>query len=75
MLTQHRRLAMRTSLTPREREIAIQRAAGRKIKEIATALNISQPTVEAHLRSIHQKLDVHNAVQLSNALRKHLSAE
>jgi DNA-binding CsgD family transcriptional regulator len=44
-------------LTPREREVAAQIAAGRSNREIAAALFVSERTVEAHVANILRKLD------------------
>jgi DNA-binding NarL/FixJ family response regulator len=51
-------------LTPREREIVQHIAEGRTSKEIATALNLSVKTVEAHRANVMNKLDLHSASQL-----------
>ena len=45
-------------LTAREREVLAQIAEGRTDREIAAALVISPKTVEAHVRSIFQELDL-----------------
>lgn len=43
-------------LTPREREVVVQIAAGRTTREIAEALGISVKTVETHRQRIMEKL-------------------
>ena len=50
-------------LTPREREILAELAAGRANKEIARKLDVAESTVKIHLQSILKKLGVHNRVQ------------
>lgn len=52
-LAQH---AADDALSPREVEVLEQAAAGRSNKRIAVALNISEETVKAHMRSILSKL-------------------
>ncbi len=53
------------SLSKREREVALQVQMGASNKEIASALDITERTVKAHLGSIFQKLDIRNRLQLS----------
>src|SRR5690606_9682882 len=43
-------------LTPREIEVAAQVAAGRSNREIASALFVSERTIEAHVANILRKL-------------------
>ena len=45
-------------LTPRQREVAIQVAAGRTNRQIGTALGISEKTAEVHVHNIMERLDV-----------------
>ncbi|MBW5446966.1 response regulator [Cohnella sp. CFH 77786] len=52
-------------LTPREREILLEVASGRKNREIADALGLSEHTVKNHLKNILQKLHLDNRVQLT----------
>jgi DNA-binding CsgD family transcriptional regulator len=56
----------RDALTPSELRVAQQAAAGRTNREIAEHLFITLRTVEAHLTSSYQKLDI--------ASRQHLAA-
>ncbi|MBN2326294.1 MAG: response regulator transcription factor [Candidatus Omnitrophica bacterium] len=52
-------------LTPREREILQSLAEGKLTKEIASTLNISERTVEAHRQNIMTKLDMHSIAELT----------
>ena len=51
-------------LSPRERDIARDRAKGLLTKEIACLRAISVNTVRTHLRRVHQKLGVHRQSEL-----------
>jgi PAS domain S-box-containing protein len=53
-----------TALTGREREVVALVALGRRRREIAAQLFISDATVKTHLRNAMQKLDVHSQAQL-----------
>jgi FixJ family two-component response regulator len=53
------------ALTPREREVLAQVAAGRHAKEIAAALGISPRTVEVHKARIMSKVGARNMVELA----------
>lgn len=52
------------TLTPREKEVLKLLAEGNSVKEIATDLNLSVKTVEAHKFNLMRKLDIHNKAQL-----------
>ncbi len=52
-------------LGQREREVLQLLSDGKTTAEIASRLNISAATVEAHQRNIMRKLDVHSAAQLT----------
>jgi DNA-binding NarL/FixJ family response regulator len=55
---------MRTSLTPREREIVQLLAEGRSSKEVAALLGISVKTAETHRANIMRKLEMHSVSEL-----------
>jgi FixJ family two-component response regulator len=59
-------------LTPREREVLEQVAAGKRNKVIAADLNVSQSTVEAHRAKVMEKME---AGSLSDLMRMMLSLE
>jgi len=50
-------------LTPREQEILALLSKGELLKEIAGALGISNWTVQGHVKSIFEKLKVHNRTE------------
>jgi two-component system, NarL family, response regulator NreC len=52
------------TLTSREREVLKILAEGLSVKEIASDLNLSAKTVEAHKFNLMRKLDIHNKAQL-----------
>ena len=52
--------AARPSLTNREIQIIEEVSQGHRNKEIAASLEISEETVEVHLKNIFTKLDVHD---------------
>jgi len=58
------------SLTPREKEIVVQVAAGNSNKRVAADLGIAESTVKPHLHSAFTKLDINNRVQLSLLARE-----
>lgn len=61
------------SLSDREREILVLLAEGQSLKEIATRLNLSVKTVDAHKYKIMRKLDLHDRSELIRyAVRKRL---
>jgi DNA-binding NarL/FixJ family response regulator len=53
----------KASLTPRELEVLQLVAAGRRNKEIAGELNISEETVQGHMKNILAKLEVHDRTE------------
>ena len=58
------------SLTPREKEVVVQVAAGKSNKRVAADLGIAQSTVKLHLHNAFTKLGVDNRVQLSLVARE-----
>jgi DNA-binding NarL/FixJ family response regulator len=52
------------TLTRREREILKLLAEGNSVKEVASLLNLSVKTVEAHKFNLMRKLGIHNKAQL-----------
>jgi DNA-binding CsgD family transcriptional regulator len=58
-------------LTPMELEIATLVAAGRRNREIAGQLYVSEKTVEAHLGRIYRKLGLRSRTQVAEALAHH----
>ena len=52
------------TLTAREKEILKLLAEGQSVKEIASGLNLSVKTVEAHKFNLMRKLDIHNKAHL-----------
>jgi DNA-binding CsgD family transcriptional regulator/tetratricopeptide (TPR) repeat protein len=60
----HRRGRSGTALTPRELEVVAQVTAGKSNREIASALVISERTVEHHLESIFNRLGIRSRTQL-----------
>lgn len=63
-------LSGRDALTPTERRIAEQAAAGRANPQIANALFVTTKTVEWHLSHVYRKLDITTREQLAAALLK-----
>jgi DNA-binding NarL/FixJ family response regulator len=57
-------------LTEREVEVLKGVAAGLSDKEIALKLVLSIPTVKSHLRSVYQKLRIHNRAQAATYVVK-----
>ena len=57
--------AHRDELTPAELEVASLVSEGKRNKEIAAALWMSEKTVEAHLSRIYRKLGVRNRAELA----------
>jgi len=57
-------IAVRRTLTPRQREIVQLLAEGKSNKEIATILSISVKTAETHRNNIMRALDFHSMSEL-----------
>lgn len=51
-------------LTPREREIVRQLAAGESTKHIARALGVSPRTIDGHRARLMKKVGAHSASEL-----------
>jgi DNA-binding CsgD family transcriptional regulator len=54
------------SLTPAERRVAELVAAGRRNREVANALFVTENTVEFHLRGIYRKLGIRSRAELAH---------
>jgi DNA-binding NarL/FixJ family response regulator len=62
-------------LSPRQREVLQMVAEGRSSKEIAHRLNVTARTVEAHRRSIMEKLELRSVAELTKyAIREGLTS-
>jgi DNA-binding CsgD family transcriptional regulator len=64
-----------TTLTPREREIALLVAQGLSNREIAAQLVIAQRTAEGHVEHILAKLGFHSRAQIAAWAAEHLEGE
>ena len=63
------------SLAPREREVLALLAEGKRSIDIASRMQISAATVEAHRRNIMRKLGLHTVAELTKyAIRKGLTS-
>jgi DNA-binding CsgD family transcriptional regulator len=62
-------ITARVRLTPGELETALQAAAGRSSKQIASEVQLSVRTVESHLQRAYQKLGISRRHELADALR------
>lgn len=58
------------TLTPQERSIAIQAAAGLSNEEIGRSIHLSVATVKYHLTRIFSKLEIHRRTQLAGYLAR-----
>jgi DNA-binding CsgD family transcriptional regulator len=54
-----------SELSPREREVANEVAAGKTNRDIAATLFLSEKTIDSHLGRIYAKLDVHSRAALT----------
>jgi ATP/maltotriose-dependent transcriptional regulator MalT len=54
-----------SALSPRERDVVDEVAAGKTNREIAATLFLSEKTIENHLSRIYSKLDVHSRAALA----------
>ena len=53
------------AVSPREREVAEQVAAGKTNREVAAALFLSEKTIESHLARIYDKLGLRSHTTLA----------
>ncbi len=67
-------MTARVRLTPGELDTAVQAAAGRTNKQIASDMHRSVRTVESHLQHAYDKLGISGRHQLSEALRNQPTA-
>jgi DNA-binding NarL/FixJ family response regulator len=58
------------NLTMREMDVARQVARGLTNAEVAHELGLKPRTVDAYLKSIYTKLDLHSRTQLANVVRE-----
>jgi DNA-binding CsgD family transcriptional regulator len=63
-----RLITARVRLTPGELDTAVQAAAGRSNKQIASDMHLSIRTVESHLQRVYEKLGVSGRHELADAL-------
>jgi DNA-binding NarL/FixJ family response regulator len=63
--------ALKSRLTPREREVMQLLAEGKTSKEVAVALNLSVKTAETHRTNIMRKLDLHSVADLTLYALRH----
>jgi DNA-binding CsgD family transcriptional regulator len=59
----------RWTLTPQELRVALAIAEGRTTREAAAKLYLSPKTVEYHLRSVYDKMEIRSREELASALR------
>jgi DNA-binding CsgD family transcriptional regulator len=67
-------ITARIWLTPGELDTAVQAAAGRSNKQIASEMQLSVRTVESHLQRVYDKLGISGRRELGDALRDQQSA-
>jgi DNA-binding CsgD family transcriptional regulator len=67
-------ITARVRLTPGELDAAVQAAAGRSNKQIASHMRLSVRTVESHLQRAYEKLGVSSRHELADALREQPTA-
>jgi ATP/maltotriose-dependent transcriptional regulator MalT len=56
------------ALSPRENEVAALVASGKRNRDVAAALFLSEKTVESHLARIYEKLGVHSRAALATII-------
>ena len=62
-------LAQEGKLTPREREVLVELAAGHSSSYIAESLFISSNTARSHMKNIYKKLGVHSREELLTRIK------
>lgn len=62
--------ALWTTLTAAEKQVAVMVAKGLTNAVVADALGVTERTVRSHREAVYRKLDVENAVELGDFLRK-----
>ena len=67
--TPHRNMPLRRDLSPRERQICEHIAQGKRNKEIAEALGISEQTVKYHASAVYRKLGMNGSAEPNVNLR------
>ncbi|MDX6334675.1 MAG: hypothetical protein QOG05_2015 [Streptosporangiaceae bacterium] len=67
-------MTARVRLTPGELDTAVQAAAGRTNKQIASEMHLSVRTVESHLQRAYEKLGVYGRHELAEALHNQPTA-
>jgi len=60
----------RLTLTPQELRVAMAIAEGRTTREAAAKLYLSPKTIEYHLRSVYDKMEIRSREELASALRR-----
>lgn len=63
------------SLTPAERRVAELVAGGRRNREVAQALFVTENTVEFHLRGIYRKLGIRSRAELAHRFAELMQSE
>ena len=67
-------LALDAGLTSREMEIALFLAEGKRRKQIADELSVSDQTVKTHVSHIYTKLNIHSKEELLELVRVRASS-
>ncbi len=70
-----KRLGKGTALTPRELAVLRLLSSGKRLRDIATSLELGEETVRSHLKKAQAKLGVHDRTHaVAQAMRLHLLA-
>ena len=67
-------IASRWKLTPKEREVVLLLAEGKRANQIAEELFVSVNTTRTHIRNVYARLDVHSYKELADLVQA-MSAE